>query len=343
MIPLPRRIKRSIRKILARAVAAAANEPEISERVHGRDRAFVDPTARLLVEPNSASMGHICLGKGTRIFRHAEVTAYGGGSIEIGDDTSLQDFCVVYGDVRIGAHCLFAKHVFLSSTTHHFRHRPEWLIRDQDIAIYSQYPDAIDIWSKQVWIEDDCWFGWCAVVLPGVYVGRGAVIGAHCVVTSDVAPYEIHGGVPNRQLSSRLTFTPPATIDALHDAAIPYFYRGFILSQPALDQSRKLGIVEGCRNACIVLSGSRDANIGLRGYQFNTSAPTRVQIRLNGWDRGEQVLAPGSFEFCINGKRQVRADSAVPGPLQKYTYIELETISEPHNRPGYGISAAWLC
>ena len=43
----------------------------------------------------------------------------------------------------------------------------------------------------------------CAVILPNVDVGTGAVIGAGSVVTKDVASYTIAGGVPAKQIGSR--------------------------------------------------------------------------------------------------------------------------------------------
>jgi acetyltransferase-like isoleucine patch superfamily enzyme len=45
-------------------------------------------------------------------------------------------------------------------------------------------------------IEDDAWIGACAVILPGVTIGRGAVVGAGSVVTSDVPPLTIVAGQP---------------------------------------------------------------------------------------------------------------------------------------------------
>lgn len=45
-------------------------------------------------------------------------------------------------------------------------------------------------------IEDDAWIGACAVILPGVTVGRGAVVGAGSVVTSDVPPLTVVAGQP---------------------------------------------------------------------------------------------------------------------------------------------------
>jgi serine acetyltransferase len=52
--------------------------------------------------------------------------------------------------------------------------------------------------TAPVVIEDDVWLGTNAVVLPGVRVGRGAVVGAGAVVTRDVAPFAVVAGVPAR-------------------------------------------------------------------------------------------------------------------------------------------------
>jgi len=56
-------------------------------------------------------------------------------------------------------------------------------------------------------IEDDVWIGFQALILPGVTIGRGSIIGANAVVTKDVAPYSIMGGVPARLIRRR---RPPA-------------------------------------------------------------------------------------------------------------------------------------
>jgi acetyltransferase-like isoleucine patch superfamily enzyme len=52
-------------------------------------------------------------------------------------------------------------------------------------------------------LEDGAWIGAGAIVLPGVRVGRGAVIAAGAVVTKDVEPYSIVGGVPGVAIGSR--------------------------------------------------------------------------------------------------------------------------------------------
>ncbi len=52
-------------------------------------------------------------------------------------------------------------------------------------------------------IEDHVWIGSRAMVMPGVRIGRGAVVAAGAVVTRDVAPLTMVGGVPARQIGTR--------------------------------------------------------------------------------------------------------------------------------------------
>jgi maltose O-acetyltransferase len=52
-------------------------------------------------------------------------------------------------------------------------------------------------------IEDDAWIGAGAIVLPGVTVGRGAVVAAGAVVTKDVESFTIVGGVPSVVIGCR--------------------------------------------------------------------------------------------------------------------------------------------
>ena len=98
--------------------------------------------------------------------------------------------------------------VFVSSGRHHFDAWPALPIRVQEARRRAD-PALRALDSRTVHIGDDCWLGVNAVVQPGVTVGRGAVIGANAVVTRDVRPYSIVGGVPARPVKSRLEFTPP--------------------------------------------------------------------------------------------------------------------------------------
>jgi len=56
---------------------------------------------------------------------------------------------------------------------------------------------------KSTIIEADVWVGIGATILAGVNIGRGAIVAAGAVVTKNVPPYEIHGGVPARKIRER--------------------------------------------------------------------------------------------------------------------------------------------
>ncbi len=53
-------------------------------------------------------------------------------------------------------------------------------------------------WAKPVNIGDDVWIGGGATILPGVTVGKGAVVAAAAVVTKDVPPFALVAGNPAR-------------------------------------------------------------------------------------------------------------------------------------------------
>ena len=59
--------------------------------------------------------------------------------------------------------------------------------------------------DQDVHIEDDVWIGTNTTLLKGVTVGRGAVVAAGALVTKDVPPYAIVGGVPAKVLKYRFT------------------------------------------------------------------------------------------------------------------------------------------
>lgn len=69
-------------------------------------------------------------------------------------------------------------------------------------------PDVNDVTSSwdnkgDITIGNDVWIGYEAVIMAGVTIGDGAIIGTRAVVTKDVPPYTIVGGVPAKTIRKR--------------------------------------------------------------------------------------------------------------------------------------------
>ncbi len=92
------------------------------------------------------------------------------------------------------------------------------------LATYS-FPIFFDEWGldpgniREAWdnkgdtvIGNDVWIGYEAVIMSGVKIGDGAIIGTRAVVTKDVPPYTIVGGVPAKQIRRRFD---DATVERL--------------------------------------------------------------------------------------------------------------------------------
>lgn len=99
-------------------------------------------------------------------------------------------FVQVFDAVTIGAYALIGPYCYIASTNHRFERR--------DIPIQQQ-----GFTTAPVTIGEDAWLGTQVVVLPGVTIGKGAIIGAGSVVTRDVPAYEIWAGVPARFVKNR--------------------------------------------------------------------------------------------------------------------------------------------
>ncbi len=83
-------------------------------------------------------------------------------------------------------------------------------------------------------IGSDVWIGRDSLILAGVKIGHGAVIGARSVITKDVAPYMIVGGVPAKPIRSR--FDEP-TIEKLLEVSWWNYEEEFIKSNVDIFQT----------------------------------------------------------------------------------------------------------
>ncbi|SEW00459.1 CatB-related O-acetyltransferase [[Clostridium] fimetarium] len=67
--------------------------------------------------------------------------------------------------------------------------------------------DVTDAWDNKgdIIIGNDVWIGYEAVIMAGVTIGDGAIIGTRAVVTKDIPPYTIVGGVPAKPIRKRFS------------------------------------------------------------------------------------------------------------------------------------------
>lgn len=115
------------------------------------------------------------------------------GSLTIGDETHVDQFCVLYGQggLSIGSGCAIAAGVIVYTQSNQYAAQPEERVVDQPV-LYAP-----------VRIGDDVWIGARAVILPGVTIGDHAVIAAGSVVRRDVPAWAVVAGVPAKLVRDR--------------------------------------------------------------------------------------------------------------------------------------------
>nr|WP_326167031.1 CatB-related O-acetyltransferase [uncultured Oscillibacter sp.] len=154
-----------------------------------------------------------------------------GPNIEVGDFTIYNDFVhdprdfqknnVLYhypvnGDkLTVGKFCSIACGAkFLMTSANHAMGSLSTYVFPIFYEEWGHGMEVTEAWDKRgdIVIGNDVWIGYEAVILSGVTIGDGAIVGARSVVTRDVPPYTIVGGVPARPIRRRFG---QETIDAL--------------------------------------------------------------------------------------------------------------------------------
>ena len=138
----------------------------------------------LLVRPFLASCGKLRIYEG--------VTFWYPYRIQIGKNVSLNEWVYLsgFGGLTIGDNVRIGHRVSIVTSDHDHA--------DIETPIFKQ-----GLVSSPVVVEDDVWIGCNATILKGVRIGKGAIIAAGAVVTKDVDPFAIVGGVPAKRISNR--------------------------------------------------------------------------------------------------------------------------------------------
>ncbi len=139
---------------------------------------------------NSLARLYLILGHESNILMNVEIlnTSLKRGNIRIGNNTVINSYCLLDG--RIGS-IVIGDNVDIARETNIFtlEHDPN--------------SDSHDSRSGNVVIEDYAWVASRVTILPGVRIGRGAVVACGAVVTKDVEPLAIVAGIPARKIGVR--------------------------------------------------------------------------------------------------------------------------------------------
>ena len=153
-------------------------------------------------------------GKGNLIRHNADFWLTDGAVLEIGNQSTILDYAFFQltkpnPKVYIGNNVVIGRHCMITAKN---------IIRIGDNVLMGAYVQVVDSGHgisknalireqkaiiQEVVIENDVWIGAGAKILMGVHIGQGVVIGANAVVTQDIPPYSVVGGVPARIIKCR--------------------------------------------------------------------------------------------------------------------------------------------
>ncbi|MDQ7060708.1 MAG: acyltransferase [Sulfurimonas sp.] len=136
---------------------------------------------------------NIELGSNVSFMKNSYVYAHDGGGLVIGNNFTMNSNSQLgasFGKIVIGDDCAIAPNCVLRASNHTFDN-PDIPFREQGHT----YGEII--------IEDDVWVSSNCVITANTTIEKSSIIGAGSVVTKDVKPYSVMGGVPAKLIKKR--------------------------------------------------------------------------------------------------------------------------------------------
>lgn len=237
--------------------------------------------------------------------------------IAIGRGTTIQRRCTINGTSRVGAGCIFAPNVFVSSGTHPFKVFPALPIREQERRIALSGDAQSDSLDRPIWIQADCWLGANVVVCPGVTIGKGSVIGANAVVTRDVPPYSVFAGSPASSIGVRLSWSPPATVDAAVEGHEIYVLDGARIK----GEDGAYGFTPDPHSACFVAALSNAGSEFRIRLFYRAAVDSKVTVAGSEYllDKGNGSMDIAAAPYA--GETHVRFELKLMSPILDSTLL----------------------
>lgn len=154
------------------------------------------PHSRLLSLCNRVRVWYVsnvlCIAQyGENDFFEPNVYIGNGSNVSIGKDCQINENVFIQAAV-IGDYVMIAPNVAILAVSHIFS--------DLTRPMVFQGEER----GEPPVIEDDVWIGRNVVIMPGVCIGKGSIIGSGAIVTKNVEPYSVMGGIPARLIRKRM-------------------------------------------------------------------------------------------------------------------------------------------